>query len=352
MLGRQIYMRPEHVAPQIHVVSLPEIPYNARHRSVRSVARCASSLASARAAVTSLQTSLLRRFLASLDANSGDIGVVLYSFPLSPAVRNLGPVFTLFDYVDNAFGFTDLPAHVKEEWIMTLRTVDLVTVTSPALAEQVAPYRSTGVHLVGNGVEFQRFAAAQDCARPRDLPSGKQIVAYVGSVYPWLDYELLAHVCKELSDVHIVLVGPVHPDSVSQVEGLKKIGNVSCLGSKPYVEIPAYLHHVDVGIIPFQKNELTHYVNPVKLYEYCAAGKPTVVTDFSVDVAQAREYIGVASSTNEFIALLKKALAEARDRSRIESLRTFARLHDWEAKTSSLIQLIRQCVAARRSRHA
>ncbi|MEI0737573.1 glycosyltransferase [Paenibacillus sp. JTLBN-2024] len=50
------------------------------------------------------------------------------------------------------------------------------------------------------------------------------------------------------------------------------------LGEKRYHELPMHLHRFDAAIIPFLQNELTKATNPVKLYEYLAAGKPVVST--------------------------------------------------------------------------
>ena len=92
-------------------------------------------------------------------------------------------------------------------------------------------------------------------------------------------------------------------------------------------------------MIPFRKNELTKTVNPVKLYEYSAAGKPTVTTGFSEDVLQFKEIIFIGDSAEEFIGAVRAALKASGEPNRRESLRAFARRHDWGAMMSPLVDL-------------
>jgi glycosyltransferase involved in cell wall biosynthesis len=193
---------------------------------------------------------------------------------------------------------------------------------------------------VGNGVEYQLFVATRYYDRPVDLPQGKPVVGYVGAIYPWLDYQLLQTVCSDMGYVNFVFIGPTHPGVSSGVKALKALPNVYFLGVRPYPMIPAYLHYLDVGMIPFLKNELTAGVNPVKLYEYSASGKPSVVTDFSEDVVRVKDRVYVAATAEGFVSCIREALDTAKDPLRIESLLSFARSHDWERKTTAIIELI------------
>jgi hypothetical protein len=86
-------------------------------------------------------------------------------------------------------------------------------------------------------------------------------------------------------------------------------------------------------------------VNPVKLYEYSAAGKPTVATNFSDDLAPFAGTVYIAQSKEEFVSFLRKAVERSTDASYISTLRLFAREHDWNMKTSVITHLIEQHLA-------
>jgi hypothetical protein len=109
---------------------------------------------------------------------------------------------------------------------------------------------------------------------------------------------------------------------------------------KDYPEVPRYLRHFDAGLIPFRRNELTASVNPVKLYEYCAAGVPAVATDFAADLHAFGDIVAVAGSHEGFIACTRDALERRRDAAFRQKLQDFARLNDWDERARTLIALI------------
>ena len=82
-----------------------------------------------------------------------------------------------------------------------------------------------------------------------------------------------------------------------------------------------------MGLIPFRRTPLTEAVNPVKLYEYAAAGVPCVTTRFSDEVDRWSEAARVAGSEEQFVSEVKATLATTPDRA---ALRAFAARHDWD----------------------
>jgi glycosyltransferase involved in cell wall biosynthesis len=53
---------------------------------------------------------------------------------------------------------------------------------------------------------------------------------------------------------------------------------VSLLGARPYEDVPAYLQHADVIIVPHRITPFTESLDPIKAYECLAVGTPTVAT--------------------------------------------------------------------------
>ncbi len=101
---------------------------------------------------------------------------------------------------------------------------------------------------------------------------------YVGSLHDErLDVPLVVELATRRPDLGVVLVGP---DSLSAgaTAALRAVDNVHLLGPRPYRQVPAYLQHADVVIIPHLVNPFTESLDPIKAYECVAAGRPTVAT--------------------------------------------------------------------------
>ena len=345
-LGTKSVSLPELVSPNIYQLTVPAIPYNARSRTIRKLAGFFGSIGLFRKFVTMNQSRLLKRALKQIGEPQEKTGAVVHNFQLVDLLDTLHPSFMLFDYLDNVFGFTALPDHLTDSWKKAIRLADAITVTSPTLQKHIEQVRSDNIHLVGNGVEYDLFAKIPSSERPADLPLGKTIIGYVGAVYPWLDYELIRYSADAMPECEFVFIGPTHPDVAGVIKSLRQKPNIKFLGLKKYQQIPSYLRWFDAGIIPFQRNELTVAVNPVKLYEYSAAGVPTVVTDFSDDLHQFKGAIFIAQSKNDFVAGLRQAVEKRSNVSFRTSIQSFAREHDWDSKTSMIIQLIHNQLAS------
>jgi len=298
-----------------------------------------------------MQYLLLRRALHKTGTDPGSVVLFLQNFQLIRLALKLKAPLLAFDYIDDAFGFTDFPAYVRGLWSQTIRTADVITVTSPTLNRivcEAAPRPTVRLHTVTNGVEFARFAQKPADPTGSGLPSqGTPLVGYVGSVYPWLDFELLEEILKFFSNTTLVLVGRAHPEVGEKLALLRGYRNFLYLGTKPYDEVPGYLHRFSVGIIPFKKTRLTAAVNPVKLYEYSACGLPTVSTDFSDDLAEFESLISVSHSHGEFISNLRTAFERKKDYAFIEKLKRFAQKNDWDQKGSVIRTIIEDALASR-----
>jgi len=152
-----------------------------------------------------------------------------------------------------------------------------VTLVSASLLEEKARRYTDEVYLVPNGVEIELFRAVLEKSYPlppdmRNIPLPR--IGYYGSIEDWLDYDLLEELLKK-TGLSVVLIGPVKSKKAKKLARNKR---VFLLGPKSYSELPAYLAHFSVCILPFKDTELTRAVDPVKIYEYIAAGKDVVAT--------------------------------------------------------------------------
>lgn len=177
-----------------------------------------------------------------------------------------------------------------------------VIVCSPALAASRGEGRA--VTLVPNAVNVEHFRHPQP--RPRDMPPAPTAV-YVGTLHEArLDVELVIELARSLSTLSVVLVGPDALPAAARRK-LTVEPNVHLLGSRPHVDVPAYLQHADVLFVPHLINPFTDSLDPVKAYECLAVDRPTVATP----VAGFRELSGVVTVVprGSFVDAVRAALA-------------------------------------------
>ncbi|WP_368163476.1 glycosyltransferase [Aeromonas sp. R6-2] len=174
----------------------------------------------------------------------------------------------------------------------------LIIAASPALAECFPAHKT---RLLPHGVDLDRFSAGGQ--RPADLPRGRPIAGFYGSLSSWIDLPLLAETARALPHWDLVLIGPHHCD----LGALRGIANIHLLGPRPHAQLPAYLHHWQVSLLPFRDTPQIRTCNPLKLREYLAAGKPVVSTDFPA-LDGYREQVVVAERTPQGLA---KAITRA-----------------------------------------
>ena len=164
-------------------------------------------------------------------------------------------------------------ARIRTQERVLLSRCDEVVVCSPALAASKGETRD--VTLITNGVDVAAYCVAH--ARPRDLPD-EPAALYAGTLHgDRLDVALCARVAHALEGRgHLVLLGP---DALETSErAILEDAGVVLLGARPSAEVPAYLQHADVLVVPHVVTPFTDSLDPIKLYEYRAASRPVVST--------------------------------------------------------------------------
>jgi glycosyltransferase involved in cell wall biosynthesis len=185
---------------------------------------------------------------------------------------------------------------------------DVVFATSTPLLEGKRPYNPE-THLALHGVDQEHFAKALDPSTPiaeeiAKLP--KPILGFIGLIEDWVDLDIIAQLAEHRQDWSIVLIGKSKVDT----SRLAKYRNVHLLGRKPYASLPTFCKGFDVSLIPFEVNELTRNVNPIKLREYFSAGLPCVSTDMPA-VADYAEHASELLKDACFLVRSKEKFTEA-----------------------------------------
>ncbi len=261
---------------------------------------------------------------------------ILWSFihDAGDVIGNLKERLSIYQCADD-WAEMPLPHKVKHRIrkleAQTAAKANIIFSAAKKNAERLSQFNPMSYY-TPNGVDFDLFnqAAEMDFPIPDDL---KNIPAprlcFIGTLHEWVDYDLLAYVADQKPEWSILLIGPRMVDTPQ----LLNKNNVHFLGKKKREQLPAYLRHVDACLIPFKVNKLTNVVNPLKLYEYLATGKPVISSDLS-EVKTALPFVNIAENYERYVQSASKAIEEG-DRGAQERI-NFAKANSWEARIQLL----------------
>ena len=231
-----------------------------------------------------------------------------------------------------------------------LNRADLVFVTS----EELLPGRAEvnpNIFVSPNGVDFELFSQAQNPSLevPQDIRClPRPILGFVGGIAPWTDLDMVFEVALRKADWSFVLIGPVAPGlDVARFNGVK---NVHFLGRRSPEVLPAYLKGMDVCLNLFTKGPLTRAVNPLKVYEYLAAGKAVVSTPMP-EVNKFAELVLIGQNADSFVSAIDRALSCSDDPERIKARMESVTTYSWDRIFDEVMMRVmeRQCRASRKS---
>ena len=220
-------------------------------------------------------------------------------------IKEIGFGRIISDLIDDQRGWNsneEYLAKLEKSYSETLESSDLVFANCQPLADAFQHY-APPIKVVPNGAE--RLALMPERDIPADIASLKgPVIGYVGNLRDRIDWMLLNDVVRAWPEASFVFIGPAS-DSPNALQ-LAEHPNVYMPGVVPYGQVLAYLRSFDVGIVPHLRNRLTERMNPLKLYNYFAAGLPVVTSDVS-NIDEMRDSLSIAHTPEEFLQAIKQA---------------------------------------------
>ncbi|MDO5569396.1 MAG: glycosyltransferase [bacterium] len=168
-----------------------------------------------------------------------------------------------------------------------LQKCNFVTTTAQPLTLQTQKYfrkfkiKNKQILYSPNAVNDELFDKNKEYDLPVDMIKGKKNFIYYGSLWgEWFDWNLVVAIAQSDSNCIINLIG----DSTGIVERKKSLPpNIRFLGLKKQDELPAYLYHSDIALLPFKVDEIGKFVSPLKVFEYIAMNK-IVISSYLPDI--------------------------------------------------------------------
>lgn len=233
-----------------------------------------------------------------------------FSLPIvAPLLSHLGEQASVLYYQDryDEFSHVDGPL-LRAQLAQLAQGCDAAIASADPLADDLRALGADPV-IVRHGVEVERFATA--APEPADLADlERPLVGCVGLIDDHMDLSALRAVADGLESGTLVLVGGVN----TGVDELRH-PRIAMLGRRPYEQMPAYVQAFDCCIVPFAPGKLTEAVNPIKLREYLAAGRPVVSTPMP-EVERYRPAVRFAATPEEWVTEVAAALDDDSDAAR------------------------------------
>jgi len=248
------------------------------------------------------------------------------------AIAHLPKCCVVYHCADEYAHVRGFPSSLPSLEAELCRRADLVITTSETLCQDRRQFNAN-THWVPNGADVAHFAKASPVAS--ELRALKQpLIGFVGGLSQWVDVDLLAQLAAARPHWAFALVGPIGID----VGLIRAKPNVHLLGPRPYADLPAYLAGMDVALIPFRHEPVTYHADPIKAYEYLAAGVPVVATNLPA-LARLAHVVRLADTPADFERQIEAALAEGRDAGRAER-QAEAQRHSWSSRFAEIEALI------------
>lgn len=251
--------------------------------------------------------------------------VVWCSLPhLSLSLQNYQADKIIYDCVD------EFPQWAPYEKDMAAKA-DAIICTSERLFRRITrQYPDKKLALIRNAydTDMRLHLPAEPVDRqiPEDSPTVPTF-GYIGAWAPWVDSKLVTRLAREQSEARVIIIGPEFGRKF-----LPSIAGLHFLGMKPHHQLPNHLRLLDVCLIPFLLNTVTLATNPVKAYEYLAAGKP-VISSGLPECQLMQPFVDVAANPEKF---LKIAATRLRDSGDCEARRKFALQNTWAHRVQEI----------------
>jgi teichuronic acid biosynthesis glycosyltransferase TuaH len=256
-----------------------------------------------------------------------------------PLVGGLGERAVVYDVTDD---WTLMPA-IPEDERQRIRKADahlcgkadLVVVCSQAL-ERSRRYHSRKLVTVPNGVDAAHY---RSCLSNERDQGGPPVFGYIGTLHgDRIDIDLVMELARAKPEARVVLCGPDFLNPLDRKK-LLSVPNIDLREQVDYREVPNVIAGFDVCILPHRCTPFTESLNPIKLWEYLASGKPVAATP----VAGFRErahLCHLGSGIAGFLQACERALSEnsAGSAARIRE----AEANSWKARSEQLLEVFRQ----------
>lgn len=263
---------------------------------------------------------------------------VLWSY--TPVTYQLESTATAAVYhcVDLLGTVPGIPRNLIDREEARLATQDVVAVASSPVVRK---------HLTAQGFErVQEWPNVADVevirkAKPQLIAREPRSIVFAGNLSTTkVDFGLLMDL--QFRGWHLHLAGPISEGGGNALSAVKKLisNGATYHGMLSMSELADLYWRCTSGLIPYVLNEYTEGVNPLKTYEYLAAGLPVVSTPVPA-VRERPNDVSVAHGAQEFHRALSQGTITDED---VRRRAAIASEHSWTGRGEAARRLIEELV--------
>lgn len=245
---------------------------------------------------------------------------------LARLLRSAG-IRVFYDCMDLNGLFSDATHTDWEDERKLVAVSERVFCSSVAIAahiQKLAPM--TEIDVVPNALNAPAFLDVEEGLRTFT----PKTVGYVGAVSSWFDFTAVLALLEAKPDVTVFLWGPC--DVLVPDHDRLKYGGI--LSHQDAIQA---MRNCAVLLLPFHVNDLIRAVDPVKVYEYIATGRPVLASDYP-QLGHFGNWIHRYSSSDELVRLTGELIGKPTLGK--ENLTDFIASNNWSVRAESMMEKV------------
>jgi Glycosyltransferase len=264
--------------------------------------------------------------------------ILIWEFYPLITKKNFFTKFLIYDCVDHL----DKKIHQKEiikKENKLFKNCDFIAFNSKALYEKKINdhsfIKNKSIYTVC-GCNFNLF----NIKRKKISKEKKIKIIFYGVLNYRINISLLQYIISNNNNYQFVIIGPIEKDIPSNFFSILKESNVFYIKKIPKNKLVDYLKVSSLGIIPYDTSyDFVKYSNPMKLYEYLAAGIPVVSTKILALENYPKDIVYTTNDKKEFSLAIKKLIFNWNEE-KIKIAKKIAQKNRWENKVNSILKFI------------
>jgi glycosyltransferase involved in cell wall biosynthesis len=249
----------------------------------------------------------VRRVIQARSSTAGNFTTVMTTIPIVADLVGMPGVDRWVYYcVDDFSSWPGLDAPTMDRMeVQLVSRVDAIVSAGDNLSARMQKLGRQST-LIDHGVDLEFWQAAREPARATarlaDLP--RPIILFWGLIDRRLDVNMVRALAERLTEGTLVFVGPQQdPDPA-----LATFPRILQTGPVSFEDLPSFAAAADLLVMPYDDLPVTRAMQPLKLKEYLATGKPVIVRRLPATQDWA-DCLDLVSDPDEFVGAVRLRLA-------------------------------------------